>query len=311
MIFLLGAFLVSSFATATATATTEETGVIYLPKDALLNKTIEVPHLLTAIHQPSPVGVRPLPASLPSLLLKPLFADGRKCSPNRDQRFFGRVEKTLLPRTPLTITKIFFTMSREKPLLYHTLKWTFSLLSLVEWHKFRGGVGLDYLVQDTEGETYIIDDVDIDPALFYRYQGNSAKKARHILSAFHKKEGDLNPTGTRQAKSSGQVLPVPQVLPFEKAVTLILEGHAEYIDKCGYYQSPQDLAKKRETEIQEGQKSYQRILAVVAKAPSDHLYKNTVRTTETQVEMRVNEKALALLLLNSSFLRIKDIKIRG
>ena len=172
-------------------------------------------------------------------------------------------------------------MNQDQPLLYFSLKWVLRFLSLIEWHKFRGGAGFYYLVEDKEGETYIINDIDIAPALFYRYSSRPAYKARDIWTEFQQKS--------------------------EATLKITLEGHEAYIEKCQYYQSPEELAQKQETEIQEQQKSYDRIAELDQKSPSDHLLKKREQNGNT-VEMQVNDKGLALLLLNSSFLRIKDIK---
>ena len=285
----------------------DELKVAYLWKDSLIGQTIEVPHLLVALHHA-------LPAPLPRLLLKPPFINGQKCSHTRDEKFFSRVEKILPPHTPFTIKKIFFTMSQDQPLLYLSLKWVLRFLSLMEWHKFRGGTGFYYLVEDKEGGTYIIDDIDIAPALFYRYLSPPAQKARDIWTKFQQKSGTtlkpiLNQTGFEKGATYEIFSSYKENVKhaFSNKISITLEGHEEYIEKCQYYQSPEELAQKQETEIKEQQKSYDKIAELAQESPSDHLLKKQEQNGNT-VEMQVNDKGLALLLLNSSFLRIKDIK---
>ena len=252
---------------------------VYLWRDSLIGQTIKAPLSFIAIHHT-------VSASVPEYYLKTPFLSGQKCSHTADQKFFGRVAKILAPNTSWTIKKIFFTMSKKNFRAYLSMKWLLRLLSLMEWHKFRGGANFYYLIQDNQGESYIIDSKDITTLLLEPYLSQPIQKAQVALTEF------------QQIKE-----------PTVKSISITWEGHAEYIDKCQYYQSPEELTKAGKTEIKEQQKSSKRILELIQKAPPDHLFKNQLEKGDT-LELQVNEKALALLLLNSSFLRIKDIKVK-
>ena len=300
--------LPSSLATEGAKEDKQE--VVYLWRDSLIGQTVKAPHSFIATHGP-------LSADLPEYYLKPPFLNGQKCSHTADQKFFGQVINILPPNTPFTIKRIFFTMSKKNLRAYLIIKWLLRLLSFMEWHKFRGGIGFYYLIEDQLGKSYIIDDKDLTAPLLDSHLSQPAKKAQAVLTEFQQIRG-----------------------PALKHISITWEGHAEYIDKCQYYQSPEDLAKVEETEIKEQQKSFSRILELIQKAPPSHLFKNKLNpkgfekgaTFEVSpsykvhknrknlskptygkgntLELQVNEKALALLLLNSSFLRIKDIKVK-
>ena len=251
--------------------------VVYLWKDSLIGQAIKVPHPLIALHHNGP-------HDLPPLLLKPPFLNGKECSHQSDKTLFGQVETILNPNTPLTIKKIFFTISPKKSL--YLIRWIMKLLSLMEWHHFRGGANLYYLVEDNQ-RTYVIDNININPALFYRYLSASGQKAQAVLAQFQQ---------IKQINTKGQF------------ISITLEGYAEYIEKCQYYQSPEELSKQKDIEITEQQKSYDRTLELIQKSTPDHFFKNIEKKGNT-IEMQVNKKALALLLLNSSFLSYKAIKI--
>ena len=56
-------------------------------------------------------------------------------------------------------------------------------------------------------------------------------------------------------------------------ISITLEGYAEYIEKCQYYQSPEELSKQKDIEITEQQKSYDRTLELIQKSTPDHFLK--------------------------------------
>ena len=330
--------LPSSLATEGAEEDKQE--VVYLWRDSFIGQTVKVPYSFIAIN-------RPLSADLPKYYLKPPFLNGQKCSHTADQKFFDRVEKILAPNIPFTIKKIFFTMSKKNLRAYLTIKWLFRFLSFMEWHKFRGGIGFYYLIQDKQGEDYIIDDKDITAPLLDRHLSQPAKKAQAIIDNFQQNQTGFEKGSALEAFPSYKVdvqhenSNKTSKMRGSRHISITWEGYAEYIDKCQYYQSPQDLAKAQETEIKEQQKSYSRILELIQKAPPGHLFKNELNKTcfvqgsafglfpkskvdknrensnkiicgkGNTLDLQVNEKALALLLLNSSFLRIKDIKVKN
>ena len=106
----------------------------------------------------------------------------------------------------------------------------------------------DPLINQTIKVPHPIDDINIAPALFYRYSSEAGQKAKAVLAQFQQQ----NPPALLK----------PKLYP----ISITLEGYAEYIEKCQYYQSLEELSKQKEIEIKTQQQSYKRVLDLIQKA---------------------------------------------
>ena len=241
-------------------------------KHSLIDETISIPHPLIVTSYTQPIASDIFQRV--NKILKAPYLDGGQCSLNKDPYFSRRVEGILPPKTPLAVIKAFYVLKKSG--LFRKL-----ILKLIDFMEIpgKGGPEIYYLVRTLKNQEFII----ASSTYFYTYGSLQAKKAACIISDFT--EGD---------EEIQRVL-----LRFELSKT--------HDEKCGYGwpkgQEPKRIKPTEETKI-----LMKRTLRIIEENRSVYTFKK-VNNHINQIEVDIDYKSLAFLILNSSPLRIKDISL--
>jgi len=210
--------------------------------------------------------------------LIPPFLDGRECSANRDLYFSRKVKGVLPPSASLQTVEAFHVLRDPT----FTQKLMYKLLNF-KGIGIKGGPITYYLVTDSSNEKFILTETIAYEPNFYRYNSEPAKRAAHILSRFTGRDQEI------------------------KRVLLTFELTEEHNEKCGWGwpkgKEPKKVKPEEEIKIVK-----KRTIKFLEKHNSLYTFEN-IQSQTNQIELGVNKKSLAFLILNSSPLRIKNISL--
>ena len=212
------------------------------------------------------------------------FLGGRNCRAETNNPFieFFTVHRILPEKTPLKLIQAF--MIDKKFNLME--KFIFKTLSLFEIG-IKGGPPMYFIAKDSNNEKFIIDEQRVIKELFYLYSPSNksppfspAEKTRRILKVFPTQKLSL------------------------QTIFLEIETYQEFFnEKCRFYQSPEDKKKNRKWPLLAFQ-----ALSLFSKKQTQYVFKN-IELKEKIIQLQVNKKSLAFLMLNSSHLSIKNITL--
>ena len=247
--------------------------VVDMWNDDRLNKTVRLPHPLVVLRKVPPLLKERELRAPPSL-------QGRGCGGRDKVNFSLKVEKILPAKEPLKVMKVFVVLNNPGVIK----KFFYKVLSLKNWHTFRGGPLIYYQVQDSKKQEYVMSELHLYKD-FYITDFPHAVKPSVVLSRF--KTSLVNKT---------------------RIVKLELESVEEHIEKCNYYESVEDKKSRIQKQKQATQKMINSLLKAERSLGQGIVLQNFQQSTR-QVE--VNIKGLIWLMFNSSALRIKNIKINS
>ena len=249
-------------------------------KNSYLNQTVQIPHPLIIVSHFEKTIISPSFQKINRLAWAP-FLDGRDCHAGEKPPYvdFFIVHRILPEQTPFQLTQAF--MIDEKFSLLE--KFIFKTLSLFEIG-IKGGPPLYFVAKDSKNQKFIINELRVINEMFYLYSPSnplsSAGKARTILKAFQIQKRHL------------------------QTVLLEVETYQEFFDeKCQFYQSPEDKKKNRKWP----QKAF-KALSQFSKQQKEYVFTN-IELKGKYIQLKVNKKSLAFLLLNSASLSIKNITL--
>ena len=238
-------------------------------KNDYVHQTFKIPHPLIMTSE----WERPFSSSILQTVsfAQAPFLNGRKCNQNAKKPyiFAFTVKSILSPHTPFKITKAFFLVNKKTSTPHKLFLQVFSLTG----KGLRGGPRIYYIAQDSRKNKFNIDSRRIHKGLFYIYDQPSAQKAKNLLQIFQ-----------------------PQKT---QTVLLEIETYQEYFEKCGFYQS-------KENKIENWPEGTFNALVQFSKQHQQYKLDN-IQKTGNQIEVSIDKKSLALLLLNSSHLSISNI----
>ena len=219
----------------------------------------------------------PLFQKVDSFLIPP-YLEGGECSVNRDIYSLQKIKGVLPPNTPFKAIRGFYVLQNPgliKKLIHKVLDF--------RGVGIKGGPATYYLVRDSKNKEFILNETIAYEPNFYRYKSLPAKRAANILSHL-----------TEQNQETKKVL-------------LTFELTKEHNEKCGWGwpkgKEPKRIKPKEEIKILK-----ERILQFMQKNNSPYIFEN-IQSRFDQMELDLNRKALAFLILNSSPLRIKNISL--
>lgn len=244
-------------------------------RHSYLNKTVKIPHPLIVISLFEKKTSSPSFNKIRRLALAP-FLDGRNCNSGEDPPFidFFRVHRILPENTPLQLIHAF--MAGKK--INFMEKFILKTLSLFEMG-LKGGPSLYFIAKDSTNNKFIINELRVINEMFYHYSPSPpAEKARTILKAFKNLQ--------------------------RQTVFLEMEAYHEFFnEKCRFYSSSEDQ-KKNKKWLQTAFK----VLSQFSKQQKQYVLEN-IELKGKFIQLTVNKPSLALLLLNSSSLSIKNISL--
>ena len=231
--------------------------------------------------------------------------DGGECSSAKNNYFSAKVDGILPPKTPLKRTKAFFRVEDKGWLAGWGYTWLLNFLSIIGPYipLGRGGIApTPYcIVEDPEKREFITDVFTASEVSFYKYGSQGEKKAKNILARF-----------TESEKT--------------KKVLLSFELEKEHNEKCGYatWEYMNELKKKYPDKkadywpkMKRPVKPEKEIKILMERSlkfmeKHRHLYIfEDIQARSDKIEVRLDSKGLAFLILNSSPLRIKNIEDPG
>lgn len=210
--------------------------------------------------------------------LIPPFLDGRECSVNSDLYFLRKVKGVLPPSTSLQAVEALHAL--RNPTFMQKLMYKFLHFKGIG---IKGGPITYYLVTDSTNEEFILTETIAYEPNFYRYNSQPARRAALILSHFTEKDQEI------------------------KRVLLTFELTEEHNEKCGWGwpkgKEPKKIKPEEEIKIVK-----ERAIQFLEKHSSLYTFEH-IQSQTNQIELGVNKKSLAFLILNSSPLRIKNISL--
>ena len=244
-------------------------------RHSYLNKTVKVPHPLIIVSPSEKRATLPSFNKIKRLALAP-FLNGRNCNAGEDppSMDFFKIHLVLPENTPLQLVQAF--MIGEK--IGFMEKFILKTLSLFEIG-LKGGPSVYFIAKDSKNKQFIIHELRVITEMFYHYSPSPpAEKARTILKAF----------------TNLQL----------KTVLLEIETYHEFFrEKCQFYSSSEDQKNNKKWP----QKAFE-VLSQFSKQQKQYVLKNRELKGKF-IQLTINKVSLALLLLNSSSLGIKNINL--
>ena len=263
------------FSCFSATSAEFEDVYLWKGKYSLKDQSISIPQylIITSYHSPPSALFQKV-----NRFLVPPSLDGGECSANRDRYFSRKVKAILPPKTSLKVIEAFHIL--KDPGLIRKL-----VVKLLDFKGIgvKGGPATYYLVRDSQKKEFILNEIIAYEPNFYFYDSLPAKRVANILSHFTKPNQEA------------------------RKVLLSFELTEEHNEKCGWGwpkgQKPERMEPEKEIKV-----LMERSVQFMQKHSSLYTFED-IQSHSDQVEVRLDNKALAFLILNSSPLRIKDISL--